>query len=83
MSEIEPLDGYETFNGGLSRQVRVGELGVPFRDIPHTLLCTAISIIDSEATYVSLFRKAGYRTGDPKLERIGELPSKPNGCRSQ
>ncbi len=25
---------YENFNGGLSRKVLVGDLGVPFREIP-------------------------------------------------
>jgi phosphomethylpyrimidine synthase len=34
MKKVDPFEGYEEFNGGLSRQVRVGELGVPFRDIP-------------------------------------------------
>ncbi len=34
MSTQDPYQGYENFNGGLSRQVRVGELGVPFREIP-------------------------------------------------
>ncbi len=34
MSKHDPFGGYESFNGGLSRQVRVGELGVPFREIP-------------------------------------------------
>ena len=27
-------DRYELFNGGLSRKIEVGDLGVPFREIP-------------------------------------------------
>ena len=30
------MTGYEEFNGGMSRKINVGDLGVPFREIPLT-----------------------------------------------
>ena len=36
MARDDLLEGYESFNGGLSRKIEVGELGVPFREIPLT-----------------------------------------------